>query len=916
MKKYRTIKRGLFLFIMLFFILSVPIKAKAETQVISSYGSWIQGTNAYNRVYGKVDSQDHTSIEEIGDPNWFDVLLGSALAYLGDFIDYWIAGPFHMQTDEIILGRLTEGVTMNMYAFELVAKNPYGLTGAAFYKVFRNMAYMLLGIVFIAILIKTAIDQTPRALSNMKNDIYAMVIIAIVLAIAPQLIDIMLFLKDLIMTMILGIVYGSTKIDTVSITAYFREMFFGNADTGVEGTKSLANGFLYLTSTFIGLRYGINYIKIALKQTALFIILPIVLLLAIFNKNIMRGWSRRFIPNSFIPAIDLGLLMIPVVYAKVTSLYMSNTLAGTAAADYDLLSGIIQIIMMFSLIPIREMVLEVFDAIPDRARPQGGAAGMVAALMASQVLRNMMSGGGKGAESTAASAADGASGGFNGGSDGAQRRILDPSAGDRQYVHENMSYGGGDEPAVGPGSVQTVYETAGDGPKMFSDADQNAVEQYLSDDDGARQALNMESGLLGEEVEDRINENRQGIDAQIDTLQEAGVENATQVGEVVPDEKIEAVEPQESVNISDSDSEILASESNLRLDNSGEVVEGDAFANVASNDSVEFNNTAEVLGPEQVALAEQNQSILRDNGVSSLSQLEAKEQSLIGTVAATKEELAIAQAGKSAVEADMAKASSGAGGQVSPELTNAHKAAVQEVQQKTQAYNDASSAYNELHSSIEQYKTNEAQLRALDPQTRQNRERLQSVADGVNIDQSRITDAQKQQYERKRSQSMMQQIRDMTPEQRVGAIVGGTVAGAALVGAGATAVAVAAASNAGDDRNVGRSVTYTAIGAAAIGQKVAVPIANTVGSGAEKVATPIIKRHEQANAASKEISAKMRQERDARVAVKNQNKEGIKVGDPAEKITSEEITSSDGRKAEHVQEAKELKQRLEKSLND
>lgn len=377
--------------------------AAGAVTYLPSYKSWIQGSKIWNDTYGTIEVTGEDSFDdEPPEPNWVEKAFSSILAGIGDVINKWVAGPFHMRTSEVILGRLNKNVTMNMYCFELTAMNPYGMTGARFYSLFRNIALLCMLPIFMFVLMRAAGNSNTNALVKLKDDMTTYVLIFLLLTIMPQIIDILIYVKDLLIKMIIGLIYSDpTKMQTVDITEFFRTNYYGDvSDDGTvlqEPNKTIIYALMYLCASFVGLRFGFSYIKIALKQTALFCVLPIVLILAIFNKNILFGWCKRFIPNVYIPSIDCMLIMIPVVFEQVLRTNISASVAGTGilsttGSDYAMLAGTIQLVMMFSIIPVRQYLLEMFGAVPARDMGRGLSGAML--MMASRLAMRGAFGGG------------------------------------------------------------------------------------------------------------------------------------------------------------------------------------------------------------------------------------------------------------------------------------------------------------------------------------------------------------------------------------------------------------------------------------------------------------------------------------------------------------------------------------------
>ena len=101
--------------------------------------------------------------------------------------------------DGIIYGRVGSGKpnSVNIFGFELRSGNPYGVTAAVCYSLLRSMAFVFLGIMFVAILAKSLwTGQTAQSREQIKSSIFSTAMKFSILMLMPFLFDVALYVRD------------------------------------------------------------------------------------------------------------------------------------------------------------------------------------------------------------------------------------------------------------------------------------------------------------------------------------------------------------------------------------------------------------------------------------------------------------------------------------------------------------------------------------------------------------------------------------------------------------------------------------------------------------------------------------------------------------------------------------------------
>lgn len=409
------------------FITNTPIHAEGTDDASTEeeeeveeggYSSWIQsdptlsdslyaGTTdvGYDEIGSTPADWDFSSI------SWITNALSALLMFIGWIFDALLSGGWgvmsevNLSTDAIIFGRLKEGVNTNWVYFELVPNNIYGILGTQYYRSFCNVIYSVFLIMFLYCLFRQiGAGSDSRRKAEFKEMLQYSALMFLFLYLFPHMVDICIYLKDWLLLRVYNLFGKPDEQGIGGLARTWANLWWnGYGDKGFSaGSMNWWYAILYLGTVFAGLFFVIDYVKTALKQTMLFSLSPVFFVLSIKNRRLLSNLVVEVFPNIFIPVFDAMLLMIPIGVARIA---VSIGVSDSSGIPDTL--GLIILIMIWSIIPMRREILRLFGA----SSMLGGNRGLGGIMAAAMMGLRMFGGGrfgGAGAGSGIGFAAEGA----------------------------------------------------------------------------------------------------------------------------------------------------------------------------------------------------------------------------------------------------------------------------------------------------------------------------------------------------------------------------------------------------------------------------------------------------------------------------------------------------------------------------
>ena len=296
---------------------------------------------AVGEIYAPEDENsakngDYIIVEDVGD---LESALAGLVEALGDGVN-WIAQACDASLDRLVFGRLIHYGT-NYYCFELVKGNPYGIVGSYVYKLFRNVAIPFVLLMVLMRFAKAAWNSGSGEQRRVfKDSIGRCVVVLLLLFLMPNIIDLLIYIKDVIMHYIsvkmssdISGLYGMDSENDATIIGYYKQASKGH----------LLDASLYLGVSFITIFYMITYISTAIAMLVNFIFFPLLSIFSFSDNKLLDTWFKQCVGNIFVPLLDSVLLLLPL---------MLNNLIG----DNSVKAYLITFIATFTVIPSRSII--------------------------------------------------------------------------------------------------------------------------------------------------------------------------------------------------------------------------------------------------------------------------------------------------------------------------------------------------------------------------------------------------------------------------------------------------------------------------------------------------------------------------------------------------------------------------------
>lgn len=343
-----------------------------------AYGSWVTDTGGQN-IYGVAPVSGSSTPEDGTSTDTFTKKILNFCLKLPDGIRNALTGDgYNFSLDGIILGRLAvggSGNSVNYTGFDMSDGNLYGAVGAVIYKTLRAVVLGGMLLMYMYMLATHVFKSGEKSRAELKESLMRLVIMFLLIYIMPQLVDIVIYLRDFVLNLVYrgmttsGMVDANNMGTNAELITVYRDMAYSESGFGFFT-------FLLYLGVCIGCIFFLwEYMKIAIIQMMLFAIYPVVALLSVHNKKLFSDWWGMFFSNCLIPVMDYSLLLIPVFI-------------GEAMGEvHPMLSAIMQVAIIAQTVPARNAMLRIFSNATGIAAGGGfGGLGMLG-MMAMAALR-------------------------------------------------------------------------------------------------------------------------------------------------------------------------------------------------------------------------------------------------------------------------------------------------------------------------------------------------------------------------------------------------------------------------------------------------------------------------------------------------------------------------------------------------
>ena len=311
---------------------------EANEDRFSQGSPWLEGVD--DSIYSNgVDTAEEEQDIEPDEPGMVEKYFSELLRNIASSLIALLEDTLGTSLDGIIYGRVGSGKpnSVNIFGFELRSGNPYGVTAAVCYSLLRSMAFVFLGIVFVATLAKSLwTGQTAQSREQIKSSIFSTAMKFSILMLMPFLFDVALYVRDVALY---GVKEVTGQMVTEGATLSLAEAFLTNA----ERTGRFVDAVMYLGTILLTIYFAIIYIALAIDILIAFVAFPVLCLLHSPKRDLLGNWVMSVLSDIITPLLDAILLMVPLL----TSMMLGDVIRGIA---------VIQMIMCMLIIPARNRI--------------------------------------------------------------------------------------------------------------------------------------------------------------------------------------------------------------------------------------------------------------------------------------------------------------------------------------------------------------------------------------------------------------------------------------------------------------------------------------------------------------------------------------------------------------------------------
>ncbi len=311
---------------------------EANEDRFSQGSPWLDGAD--DSIYSNgVDTTEEEQDIEPDEPGMVEKYFSELLRNIASSLIALLENILGTSLDGIIYGRVGSGKpnSVNIFGFELRSGNPYGVTAAVCYSLLRSMAFVFLGIVFVATLAKSLwTGQTAQSREQIKSSIFSTAMKFSILMLMPFLFDVALYVRDVARY---GVKEVLGQMVTGGATLSLAKAFLTNA----ERTGRFVDAVMYLGTILLTIYFAIIYIALAIDILIAFVAFPVLCLLHSPKRDLLGNWVMSVLSDIITPLLDAILLMVPLL----TSMMLGDVIRGIA---------VIQMIMCMLIIPARNRI--------------------------------------------------------------------------------------------------------------------------------------------------------------------------------------------------------------------------------------------------------------------------------------------------------------------------------------------------------------------------------------------------------------------------------------------------------------------------------------------------------------------------------------------------------------------------------
>lgn len=377
-KLFRSLLAGFFLLLCVSLASSIVIAPAMETEA-----SWI------NRGAGSIYDKDGNFGQGIGDlneddapeeiendegTNFFIKMINSAICWILSNIGkmlFSIMDGIGASLDQLIYGRLVTDTPL--FTFDLSTGNVYGVVSAAMYSILRAIAVVLMIVVFMGKVALAAWKNGSVAKSSLRDAFTGFIGSALMLALMPNLVDLALFIRD-IMLYLIGTTGATNLFGSESSSSII-------AVLGAAANDNIVSSIIFIAAVVLNLYFLLGYVGVALSMTVDFVLFPFVVIKSNYDKSTIGNWLTEMLSCMVVPIVDAILIMLP-------------SFLGIYASSLDTIDAfgvaVVQVIICYLIIPTRAAARNILGLRVNPLESSGLFAAGALGMAAARGLKNMI----------------------------------------------------------------------------------------------------------------------------------------------------------------------------------------------------------------------------------------------------------------------------------------------------------------------------------------------------------------------------------------------------------------------------------------------------------------------------------------------------------------------------------------------
>lgn len=309
---------------------------------------------------------------------------------------------FKFGLNGIVLGNLSSNNSVSYAKFGLEPGNPYGIMGAKIYNIMRKVSLGLIYIYVLYLIVSNIIYSSAKSRTQLKEVLGNAFIMIVLMYGMPVVVNFVIGIRDSIIIDIFTDIFNEPNISFLDVenanVLYKASAMNQNGAIASTSKFSLLNAIVWLAMKCAPLIYVFPYVAIAISETIMFIIFPVIALLSVKSKKLLTVWSGNFFAYLLVPLFDSIILMSP----KIIELSLRG--AGVLGSDLDLepservALSLVQLACLFAAQPARNGIIRLLDgSIGVGTGPSPIASMARGAFMAARM--SSLAGGGRGGNS-------------------------------------------------------------------------------------------------------------------------------------------------------------------------------------------------------------------------------------------------------------------------------------------------------------------------------------------------------------------------------------------------------------------------------------------------------------------------------------------------------------------------------------